>query len=192
MKTQKELEEIMSSYTYESYESGNFKRNLMNELTEGIDALAERRKMERDRLDERLGKRERERVNQEELYAPHMEEEQYINVTDQLTDYDRTIDKLFGDIQKLKEVRDKMIKESQEIEQILGKALGYPWYKDDPKNFPNATEADGVCVAPNTAWSLALCAADKIRDLQGKLFNQNRKIANVVDDLLKLQNNERE
>jgi hypothetical protein len=51
----------------------------MNELTEGIDALAERRKMERDRLDERLGKRERERVNQEELYAPHMEEEQYIN-----------------------------------------------------------------------------------------------------------------
>ena len=31
------------------------KRNLMNELKEGIDALAERRKMERDRLDERLG-----------------------------------------------------------------------------------------------------------------------------------------
>ena len=53
-------------------------RNLMNELTEGIDALAERRKMERDRLDERLGKR-RERVEQEELFAPHMEEERYIN-----------------------------------------------------------------------------------------------------------------
>ena len=36
----------MSSYTYESYESGNFKRNLMNELTEGIDALAERKDLE--------------------------------------------------------------------------------------------------------------------------------------------------
>ena len=117
----------MSSYTYESYESGNFKRNLMNELTEGIDALTEERNMTKDQ---------------------------------QLTDYDRTIDKLFGDNQKLKEVRDKMIKESQEIEQILGKALGYPWFKDDLKNFPNATETDGVCVGDHTAWSLAMCVAD--------------------------------
>lgn len=31
-------------------------------------------------------------------------------------------------------------------EQIAGKALGYPWYKDDQKNFPGATEADGVCI----------------------------------------------
>jgi len=49
----------------------------MNELTEGIDALAERRKMERDRLDERLGNN-RERVDQEELFAPHMVEERVI------------------------------------------------------------------------------------------------------------------
>jgi hypothetical protein len=31
-------------------------RNLMNELAEGIEALEERRNMERKRLDERLGK----------------------------------------------------------------------------------------------------------------------------------------
>jgi hypothetical protein len=49
----------------------------MNELTEGIDALAERRKLERDRLDERLGKN-LERVNQEETFAPHMDEERAI------------------------------------------------------------------------------------------------------------------
>ena len=166
------------------------KRNLMNELKEGIDALDTIRKSQRDRLDERLGKRERERVNQEELYAPHMEEEQYINVTDQLTDYDRTIDKLYGDIQKLKEVRDKMIKESQEIEQILGKALGYPWYKDDPTNFPNATEADGVCVAPNTAASLAMHAADKIKmmnireqDKQKIIDEQREEIANLKESV---------
>jgi len=188
MKTKKELEEkwtdvingrmgditkaiiLESEERWEDVMNTKTKRNLMDELTEGIDALAERRKMERDRLDERLGKN-RERVNQEELFAPHMDEEQYINVTDQLTDYDRTIDKLFGDIQKLKDVRDKMIKESQEIEQILGKALGYPRYKDDPKNFPNATEADGVCVAPNTAASLAMEAADRIRDLHDNLMD---------------------
>ena len=85
----------------------------------------------------------------------------------------------------------KYQEEIQEIEQILGKALGYPWFKDDPKNFPTATEADGVCVGVETAWSLAMIAADKIKELQGELFYQNQKIANVVDDLLKLQTNER-
>lgn len=84
----------------------------------------------------------------------------------------------------------KYQEEIQEIEQILGKALGYPWFKDDLKNFPTATEADGVCVGDHTAWSLAMCAADKIKELQDELFYQNQKIANVVDDLLKLQNNE--
>ncbi len=55
--------------------------------------------------------------------------------------------------------------ELEKIEQILGKALGYPWYKDDPDIFPKATEADGVCVGIETAWSLAMIAADKIKEL---------------------------
>ena len=41
------------------------------------------------------------------------------------------------------------------VEQVLGKALGYPRYKDDAKHFPDATESDGVCVGDNTAESLA-------------------------------------
>ena len=73
---------------------------------------------------------------------------------------------VLGQIRKYKE-------EINDIEQILGKALGYPWYKDDPKNFPNATEADGVCVAPNTAASLAMEAADRIRDLE----ERNKKLS---------------
>jgi hypothetical protein len=40
------------------------------------------------------------------------------------------------------------------IEQAIGKVLGYPAYKDDQKNFPNATEADGVCVGDHVAESL--------------------------------------
>lgn len=64
---------------------------------------------------------------------------------------------------------DKLREESEEIEQILGKALGYPWYKDDQKNFPNTTEAAGVCVGVETAWSLAKIAADKIKELEDKL-----------------------
>jgi hypothetical protein len=144
----------------------------MNELTEGIDALAERRKMERERLDERLGKN-RERVNQEELYAPHMEEEQYINRDQLLKDYAAIVD--------------KCRKESEEIEQILGKALGYPWYKDDPKNFPNATEADGVCVAPNTAASLAMHAADKIKMLDIREQDKQKIIDEQREEIARLK-----
>ena len=143
----------------------------------------------------------------------NMEEEQYINRNDLLTDYDRIIDELFGDIQKLKKEvkdlqaeleyyrgvaehlgaekavsqRDKMIKESEEIEQILGKALGYPWYKDDPKNFPNATEADGVCIAPNTAASLAMHAADKIKMLDIREQDKQKIIDEQREEIAKLK-----
>ena len=107
-------------------------RNLMNELTEGIDALAEQRK-----------DRPAWKSWNWPMYTPFTP----TNIVDRAK------------------------KESQEIEQILGKALGYPWYKDDPKNFPNATEADGVCIGPNTAASLAMEAADRIKNLEDKLMD---------------------
>jgi hypothetical protein len=105
------------------------------------------------------------------IFAPHINEEQYINRDQLLKDYATIIDGGIDDILKLKRVRDKMLEEFHQIEQILGKALGYPRYKDDPKNFPNATEADGVCVAPNTAASLAMEAADRIKNLEDKLMD---------------------
>jgi FtsZ-binding cell division protein ZapB len=58
------------------------------------------------------------------------------------------------------------MKQQDEIQQILGKALNYPWFKDDPKNFPDATEADGVCVGDHVAESLAMEAADLIKKLR--------------------------
>lgn len=54
------------------------------------------------------------------------------------------------------------ITELNEVEQILGRALNFPRYCDDPKNFPNATEADGVCVGDLTPAILAQIAADRI------------------------------
>lgn len=53
-----------------------------------------------------------------------------------------------------------------EIQQTLGKVLGYPWYKDDPENFPDAKEADGVCVGEHTSETLASEAAALIAKLQ--------------------------
>ena len=48
-------------------------------------------------------------------------------------------------------------------EQELGKALGYPWYKDDQKNFPGATEHDGVCIGDSVAESIIAEAANRLR-----------------------------
>ena len=83
-----------------------------------------------------------------------------------IKDYAEIIDNQIEEILRLKGVRDKMLQEFYEIEQILGKALGYPWLKDDQKNFPLATEKDGVCIGPNTACSLAMEVADKIKKLK--------------------------
>jgi hypothetical protein len=131
--------------------------------------------------------------------------EQYINIYDLVKDYARLIDgqrKEIDDLQaeleyyrgvaeqlgaeKAVSQRDKMIKESEEIEQILGKALGYPWYKDDPTNFPNATEADGVCVSPNTAASLAMHAADKIKMMGIRELDKQKMIDSQEEDIARM------
>ncbi len=75
-----------------------------------------------------------------------------------------------------KEKINGLILECTELEQRLGKALGYPWYKDDPKNFPNATESNGVCVGEHTPGTIAAEAADAIERLRA----ENRKLALTV------------
>src|SRR3990167_6088394 len=42
----------------------------------------------------------------------------------------------------------------REVEDIAGRALGYPRYADDPKNFPDATDADGVCIGEHVAETI--------------------------------------
>jgi hypothetical protein len=56
--------------------------------------------------------------------------------------------------------------QNHQIEQTLGAALGYPRYCDDQKAFPDATEADGVCVGDHVAETLAEEAAARIVTLQ--------------------------
>ena len=116
------------------------KRNLMNELTEGIDALAKARNTTT--------------ADEIKLHAKN-----------QLDECLRINEKLAAQ----QAIINKAKKESLDIEQVLGKALGYPWFKDDQFNFPNATETDGVAVGDHTAWSLACEAADKIKELQNEL-----------------------
>ena len=85
-----------------------------------------------------------------------------------LKDYGEIIDNQRGEILRLQKQNAAMLREFKEIEQILGKALHFPWFKDDPVNFPNATEKDGVVVAGPT-WELAMHAADKIKRLEDNI-----------------------
>ena len=70
-----------------------------------------------------------------------------------------------GDHAELARLKAAMSKSNDEICQSLGKALGYPWFKDDQRNFPGATEENGVCVGDHVAESIADEAASRISAL---------------------------
>ena len=56
-----------------------------------------------------------------------------------------------------------------QCEQIAGKALGYPWFKDDQENFPGATEADGVCIGEHVGDSIVEELARRFEELRGEV-----------------------
>jgi hypothetical protein len=57
---------------------------------------------------------------------------------------------------------------NSEVCQYLGKALGYPWFKDDQENFPGATEDSGVCTGAHVAETIAAEAARRIGNLEAE------------------------
>jgi hypothetical protein len=68
--------------------------------------------------------------------------------------------------------------QNHEVCQLLGVALRYPRYADDPANFPDATEACGVCVGEHTAETLACEAAREL----GRLRADNAELRAKVED----------
>lgn len=61
----------------------------------------------------------------------------------------------------------------RECEQIAGKALGYPWYKDDQQTFPGANEADGVCIGEHVGDTIVAELAAAYKALQEALRVRN-------------------
>lgn len=84
-----------------------------------------------------------------------------------------------GDHAELARLKAAMSKSNDEICQSLGKALGYPWFKDDQRNFPGATEGNGVCVGDHVAESIADEAASRISALlaENAALRANEKAA---------------
>lgn len=72
--------------------------------------------------------------------------------------------KLHNEIEHLRWKVEAYQRELEETGQALGKALGYPWYKDDQKNFPGATAADGVCIGEHVPATLAAEAAHRLEE----------------------------
>ena len=74
----------------------------------------------------------------------------------------------------LKHWKTACLKINADVVQTLGQALDYPWFKNDQKNFPGATEADGVCVGDNVPESLADEAASKIKKLEAEALKARK------------------
>lgn len=90
------------------------------------------------------------------------------NWLEQLIEKDKEVAELQAENKRL---LNACSQQNHEICQTLGKVLNYPWFKDDQQNFPNATEADGVCVGEHVAETLAEEAAKKIAKLRKTLQN---------------------
>ena len=88
--------------------------------------------------------------------------------------------------ERIAELRHAWAKENHEICQVLGKALGYPWFKDDLKNFPDATEPDGVCVGEHVAVTIAMEAASHIATLRAECESHRNARRTLADDLVAL------
>lgn len=90
------------------------------------------------------------------------------------------VDTLVSDLKEARAERDEHEKAAaeavtslgsleNEAQQLLGAALGYPWYMNDQLKFPGATEKSGVCIGDNTTMTLLEEAADALVDLRGLL-----------------------
>lgn len=84
---------------------------------------------------------------------------------------------------EVRSLRDGATKSNDDICQALGKALGYPWFKDDQKNFPDAIEANGICVGDHVAESMADEAARRMTDLAA----ENRKLREALEEVERIR-----
>ena len=87
--------------------------------------------------------------------------------------------------QRIKRLRDGIAKQNQTIEQACGKVLGYPWFKDDQKNFPGSTEKDGVCVGDHVAETIVCELVGKYTEALDRIKRLEEAGEKMVDEPLR-------
>jgi hypothetical protein len=93
--------------------------------------------------------------------------------------HDKAIDAAVKATAETARLRAACAKEDDGIQQALGKALRYPWYKDDQVNFPGATEVNGVFVGEHVAATLADEAAAKIVEMRARIVGLEAELIGV-------------
>lgn len=76
------------------------------------------------------------------------------------------LETLAQDFARVRRECDLRAKALDEVEQIAGRALGYTRYCDDQLNFPDSTDADGVCIGEHVAETIVQELADAYRTLK--------------------------
>ena len=87
--------------------------------------------------------------------------------------------------EKIKRLYESILKNNQEIEQDCGKVLGYPWFKDDQKNFPGATEKDGVCVGDHVGATIVSELAKRHTEALARIKRLEEAGEKMVDEPLR-------
>lgn len=87
---------------------------------------------------------------------------------------DEARDKLRHAEDRILKLRKAAARENDDVCQVLGKGLDYPWFKDDPENFPGATADDGVCVGDHTGATLAAEAIKRLHSAYEQISKFSR------------------
>ena len=86
---------------------------------------------------------------------------------------------------KLVHMKRAFMKSDEVISQACGKALGYPWFKDDQINFPGATEEHGVCIGEHCGETIALELVDAYRECRARRYSERaehtKKLCEVTE-----------
>jgi hypothetical protein len=103
-----------------------------------------------------------------------------------VSDQTQCVQKLRAVLAERDRLRDAYTKMNTEVCQRLGKALGYPWFKDDQENFPGATEENGVCTGEHVAESIAAEAARRIDDLEAERDRLRVRHSDYMNDFVQM------
>lgn len=91
------------------------------------------------------------------------------------TGYSSSIREWVENVQLLNRFRAALFKMSHEIDQTLGKALGYPRYDDADYPQPEGNFRDEVCTGEHVPETLAAEAARRIRELEAELDEERTR-----------------
>jgi hypothetical protein len=95
------------------------------------------------------------------------------------------ISRMERELEELRRFRAETLVTEHLLSQELAKSLAgrYPWYKDDQRNFPGATEADGVCTGDSTLESLVAEVVVEVARLRKAVLDAYSDVAVEVGGL---------